>query len=734
MREIYPNIYHCDVPWPENAFRLDMAALPMVSTMERHGMLIDRERIVKLHGTLTAEMEEYQAKVNQMVGRSVNLASGDQLSALLYDEMKLKQPGKEKWTKSKTRLTVDADVLKGMKVQHPIVDPILQYKIRDKLRSTYTYSLLNLMDAAGYVHPDINHTGTETGRLACVAHWTQVVTRQGSKSISDVRVGDEVWTHRGRWRKVTATLIRPAEPMYNVRFSNGEVLTCTKDHRLLYFPYERFEKLGLRLPQCGSSLEDVSVSGMSDVAGDRGPDGYYFPKCAVGVQDQTVVRRVQGAVGAAVFGVEDGGEESDVRQNRGPAPQLDWGSGRWIRLSDLLEKRQAPVCASDRDGRSSGIEGTARASGCASHRRESEKQQAGQSGAGHEERPQGNPRSAAEGQYLTRITQIDLAGCFEIYDITVDEDESYLACGVFSHNCSNPNLQNIPARTKLGKLVRKAFIAPPGEVYGTCDLSQIEMRHAAEEAGCQNLKDVFKREEDLYWAVTEKIYKRKFNEEERAGMDPVTGLPNKTAFRQNAKIVALGTIYDISPEGLVDNLLSWDGTIGFLTDGDKTWDYDRHYTRAVEICAAAIRGFFEGYPELLDRRREHHRRARTFGKVWDCFGRHRWIPQVFSTHSWVAGEGLRAAGNMPIQAGCAGFLKLWMAKIYDRWESHWRRYGLKPVMAVHDEVLVTGPKPVVEDYLIEAADMVWHLLPPDIYDTPLESSIATALSWGELEK
>lgn len=89
---------------------------------------------------------------------------------------------------------------------------------------------------------------------------------------------------------------------------------------------------------------------------------------------------------------------------------------------------------------------------------------------------------------------------------------------------------------------------------------------------------------------------------------------------------------------------------------------------------------------------------------------------------------------MPIQAGCAGMLKLWMAKIYDRYEGYWKKFGLKPRMAIHDEVLVSGPQAVVEDYLVEAAVMVMNLMPGCIYSTPLDSSVAVAEDWGSLEK
>ena len=312
-----------------------------------------------------------------------------------------------------------------------------------------------------------------------------------------------------------------------------------------------------------------------------------------------------------------------------------------------------------------------------------------------------------------------------------------MACGVFSHNCSSPNLTNIPTRTKLGQEIRKAFIPRPGNVLGSCDQSQIEMRQAAEDAKCPNLIKVFTDKLDLYWDVAEKVFCRVFTKEDReSGIDPDTGLTLKELYRQAAKIIALGTIYDISPEGLLDQLLVF-GAVPFLTGGEsKVWDYDRYFEAGVKRCADAIIAFFapDGYPELLDRRKVHHRRAKKYGMAWDGFGRHRMIPQVYSTHRWIVSEGLRAAGNHPIQGTAAGLLKLWMACIWDHISTYWYLYGIEPLICVHDEVIVEGPKAAVEDFLAECGEILCGLLPSSHYTTPLKASWATAESWGTIKK
>lgn len=146
--------------------RVDRGVMPMLSLMERTGMRIDPSHIAKLKVQLLSEMEALAAKVEMLSGKSINIASGDQLSDLLFNHLKLKQNGREKWTKSRERLAADGDVLKAMLSQHPCIRPILDWKEREKLRSTYTDSLVAKADENLRIHTDISSISTDTGRLA----------------------------------------------------------------------------------------------------------------------------------------------------------------------------------------------------------------------------------------------------------------------------------------------------------------------------------------------------------------------------------------------------------------------------------------------------------------------------------------------------------------------------------------------------------------------------------------
>lgn len=466
MNTLHGGVLITNRPSPENIWRLDRSALPMVCAMERVGMRISREAIASLHTQLTEEMGILQSQVERETGHSINLGSGDQLSDLLFNRLRLRQAGKERWTKSHTRLSVDADVLKAMLSQHPSVKTILEWKVREKLRGGYTYSLIDQADENDRIHCDIGYTTAETGR---------------------------------------------------------------------YTPNE-------------------------------------------------------------------------------------------------------------------------------------------------------------------------------------------------------PNLTTIPTRTALGKLVRKAFIPSPGNEFGSIDMSQIEPRLSSWDSQCAGMMKVYTDKLDLYWQVASVVYRREFTQQEKEhGVDESTGLTYAELYRQSTKTLVLGILYAISPEGLVDQFLA-SGAIMFLTGGrSKTWDYDKYYQDAVALCAKAINNFFEGFPEILRRRREHHRRAARYGYAWDMFGRVRYIPQFKSCHRRTMAEGERQAGNFPIQSGAAGVLKLWMAKIWSRMPV-WERYGVKVLMCCHDEILCEAPSGVLEEFLPECAEVLRTLLPPDQFNVPLKAAWAISDSWGSIRK
>jgi DNA polymerase I len=308
-----------------------------------------------------------------------------------------------------------------------------------------------------------------------------------------------------------------------------------------------------------------------------------------------------------------------------------------------------------------------------------------------------------------------IAKCDE--DDRLHTDVSMTRTGTQRLASSDPNLQNIPIRTPLGREIRNAFIAARGNKIGSVDASQIEMRMNAVDAQCRNMLLCFWGQEDVYWQVAELTTHQEFAKAQRESEEkccgPGNGYTYKKWYRQNAKVTALMVGYDASAGGLFDQFLSY---------GIPGWTED--------LCAKAIIDYFAGYNELLVRRKEHHKRAFRFGRVWDMWGFTRPIPQVKSCYRGTVNEGLRQAGNLAGQGGAAGIIKLWMAVVWDEYVRYWRRHGIRMLMQVHDELVAEGPAQVLEDFFRYCAKVLRNLLPYDFFNCPLDANYGIADSWG----
>ena len=219
---------------------------------------------------------------------------------------------------------------------------------------------------------------------------------------------------------------------------------------------------------------------------------------------------------------------------------------------------------------------------------------------------------------------------------------------------SNPNLQNIPIRTALGKLIRAAFIASTGNVLTSTDLSQIEMRWAAHLSQDPTMMGVFLRDEDVHDRTACEIFGR--------SLDEITALKKRvknkeastaeeaiykyfTQFeRLPSKTIGFGILYGQTAQGLHDSI---------MLSKDPTWsDEERKRFEdswTIEKCEALIQRWYQVYNRIKAWMDLQFQRVRRFGMNWDPFGRVRLVPEVYSVHKRIKAEGLRKAGNHPIQ-------------------------------------------------------------------------------------
>jgi DNA polymerase-1 len=254
---------------------------------------------------------------------------------------------------------------------------------------------------------------------------------------------------------------------------------------------------------------------------------------------------------------------------------------------------------------------------------------------------------------------------------------------------TNPNLQNIPTRTELGRKIRDAFIAEKGFVLINADYSQFELRLAAVMSGDKSMIEDFNRGDDIHTKTASEIY--------GVPMDNVT--KNQ---RRNAKVINFGVLYGMSPHGL-------SVATGMTMQEAKVF-IDKYFA-----LRAPLRGYIEGI--LSD--------ARNSGFVETYFGRRRPTPDIHSSNFIVRQAAERAAANMPLQGTEADLMKLAMIRIDQKIT------GLgKQILQVHDSILVEAPKEHANK-VAEIMKTTMESIAPDL-GIKLDVDISIGANWGEL--
>lgn len=230
-----------------------------------------------------------------------------------------------------------------------------------------------------------------------------------------------------------------------------------------------------------------------------------------------------------------------------------------------------------------------------------------------------------------------------------------------------PNLQNIPARSDLGAELRACFTSSPGCVLLSRDYSQIELRILAHEANEPNMLRIFADDGDIHDASTRSLYNLTIEQWEAMSKSA------RKKMRAPVKATNFGIAYSLSALGLQQGLM--------INDPPIIW--------SVEECQDFIDQWFGLYPGVKDYMNQIFTNAIRYGMVWDLFGRTRLVPGVYSIHHWIKSAALREAGNMPIQSGAQGVLKLAMAQIEDETEIAFRSNNIRvePLLQVHDELI-----------------------------------------------
>jgi DNA polymerase-1 len=271
-------------------------------------------------------------------------------------------------------------------------------------------------------------------------------------------------------------------------------------------------------------------------------------------------------------------------------------------------------------------------------------------------------------------------------------DQTGTATGRLSS--ANPNLQNIPIRTELGREIRAAFIAEPGHVLLAADYSQIELRLLAHFSQDKLLVEAFRRGDDIHTLTASQVF----------GVPPLMVTADH---RRQAKVVNFGIVYGLSPFGLSQNL------------GIETAEA-RQFINAYFEKYNGVRRFID--KTLEEARRDNH--------VKTLFGRVRPIPDISSKNANLRGFAERTAVNTPLQGTAADLIKLAMIRI----DVALRERDLKSRMTlqVHDELVFEVPAAeldIVRSLVREEMEQVHPSLA-----VPLLVEIGVGMNWRDLKE
>ena len=256
---------------------------------------------------------------------------------------------------------------------------------------------------------------------------------------------------------------------------------------------------------------------------------------------------------------------------------------------------------------------------------------------------------------------------------------------------TNPNLQNIPIRTELGREIRSAFVAERGNVLLSADYSQIELRLLAHFSEDPLLVEAYRREDDIHQLTASEVF----------GVPPMLITPEH---RSRAKAVNFGIVYGISPFGLAAQL-------GIEQKEAKKY-IETYFER------------YRGVRAFIDRVLQETRREQ---RVRTLFGRIRPIPDINSKNANMRGFAERTAVNTPLQGTAADVIKLAMIKIDA--ELPRRKLKSRMTLQVHDELVFEVPETEVDTMRDLVCEHMQNVYP---FKVPLMVDIGVGQNWRDL--
>ncbi len=255
---------------------------------------------------------------------------------------------------------------------------------------------------------------------------------------------------------------------------------------------------------------------------------------------------------------------------------------------------------------------------------------------------------------------------------------------------SDPNLQNIPIRTELGREIRAAFVAEPGHVLISADYSQIELRVLAHLSGDEALTEAFRRGEDIHDRTARAVF----------GAD---SLLDRHELRRRAKVINYALLY-----------------------GKTAYTLAKDIGVTQQAAQAFIDAYFAGFPGVRRFIDALLTEARETGYVKTLFGRRRAVPELTSRNGQVRAAAERVAVNLPIQGTAADILKKAMIALHGELDRRGRRARM--ILTVHDELVFEAPREEADEVAALVREGMEKAAPLAV---PLTVEVGVGENWRE---
>lgn len=676
--------------------------------MERRGIKIDLVHLDGVSDKLSEEMNEIAFKLNALVGSPINPGSTQQVGNLLIAQMGL--PVKKKTKAGAASLDEETLLYYANQLQVPEAQLIVDYRAAQKMRGTYAQGLTKRVWVDGRVHTTYNPVKV-TGRLSCVAGSTLLTTSRGTFTFEEYKpeAGDTVVTHTGNWKPVLRKIYKGIDKMFRVCLSNGAVLECTAKHLLLtpegwrsvgilrqtdkVYSYVDFESLHGRPaehpPRHGRLLEPREADARSHCR----INGYDAAQHHGHCEGAHTPRAQEGGESTAILTLQDGGTEPYVGQEWFPTSQLHRRDIGWGWVPDGEGGGGVCVCSPESDGGPAWHPRSAGLGGGASHRRGQSKQQPGQP---RSRDAVWTPPPACEEVEVREITALGPMG---VWDIEVAEDHSYAAQGFFSHNSSDPNLQNLPQPSWDTYGIRAAFVPDDDDcVLIAADYSQLEMRVLACASGDPKMIEAIQGGLDMHTFAASQALGINYAEAS-ARKDAKDG--DFIAMRTGVKAVGFGIVYGAQAPTIANTLAKE------LKRAVPKQEAQAFIDQYLSIFPG-IRAYMDNYIAMAHRK----------GFVQTISGRFRHLSKIHSRNFMDRSSAERQAINAPIQGSAADIVK--KAMIACELDEYLKSLGCSLRLQVHDELVFNCPRSTAE----EAATIIqWFMEHPFIEDLPVPLTV-----------